>query len=71
VDGIRYLVGNLDGFRGQFRLYIINSAGFAADLALYYVPDRSGITGLNWRLMLGSAGIPAIILCTNIFFCPE
>ncbi|KAG8765475.1 hypothetical protein FRC15_006960 [Serendipita sp. 397] len=45
--------------------------GFVADLALYYVPDRSGIVGLNWRLMLGSAGIPAIIVCTNVFFCPE
>lgn len=46
-------------------------AGFAADLALYHVPDQSGITGLNWRLMLGSAGVPAIFVCTNIFFCPE
>jgi hypothetical protein len=28
--------------------------GFVADLAFFYVPDRSGIVGLNWRLMLGS-----------------
>ncbi|KIM20111.1 hypothetical protein M408DRAFT_309162 [Serendipita vermifera MAFF 305830] len=45
--------------------------GFAADLALYYVPDRSGIVGLNWRLMLGSAGIPAILVCAAVFSLPE
>jgi MFS family permease len=27
--------------------------GYAADLAFYYVPDPTGITGLNWRLMMG------------------
>ena len=35
--------------------------GYVADLAFYHVPDQSGITGLNWRLMLGSAGFPALI----------
>ena len=35
--------------------------GPAADLMFYYVPDKPHITGLNWRLMLGSAGIPALI----------
>ena len=28
--------------------------GFVADLIFLKVPDRAGITGLNWRLMLGS-----------------
>jgi MFS family permease len=28
--------------------------GYAADLAFYYVPDPTGITGLNWRLMMGA-----------------
>jgi hypothetical protein len=27
--------------------------GFVADLAFYHVPDKSGIIGLNWRLMMG------------------
>lgn len=28
--------------------------GFVADLAFYHVKDTHNITGLNWRLMLGS-----------------
>lgn len=27
--------------------------GYVADLAFYHVPDPPGITGLNWRLMMG------------------
>lgn len=34
--------------------------GYAADLAFYYVPDKPGVTGLNWRLMMGSAMFPAV-----------
>lgn len=45
--------------------------GYVADLAFYYVPDRSGITGLNWRLMMASAMLPAIVVCIFVFMCPE
>lgn len=45
--------------------------GYMADLAFYYVPDLSGITGLNWRLMMGSAMMPAVIVCAIICFTPE
>ncbi|KAE8445497.1 hypothetical protein EG329_013387 [Mollisiaceae sp. DMI_Dod_QoI] len=45
--------------------------GYAADLAFYGVPDQSGITGLNWRLMMGSACFPAIIVVCFVFLCPE
>ncbi len=45
--------------------------GYAADLAFYYVPDKPGITGLHWRLMLGSAGIPALIVLAQMPFLPE
>lgn len=45
--------------------------GFICDLGFYYVPDSSGITGLSWRLMLGSAGVPALLLLAQVFFCPE
>ncbi|TFY64940.1 hypothetical protein EVG20_g5772 [Dentipellis fragilis] len=45
--------------------------GYAADLAFYKVPNRPHITGLNWRLMLGSAGLPAFALMAQVFFCPE
>ncbi|KAL3422420.1 MFS sugar transporter [Phlyctema vagabunda] len=45
--------------------------GYAADLAFYNVPNLSGIVGLNWRLMMGSAAIPAIIVFTFVFLCPE
>lgn len=45
--------------------------GYAADLAFFKVPDTHNIKGLNWRLMLGSAGVPAIIVCIQVYFCPE
>ncbi|KAF2839604.1 putative MFS sugar transporter [Patellaria atrata CBS 101060] len=45
--------------------------GYMADLALYYVPDTSGVTGLNWRLMMGSAMLPAVVVCFFVFKCPE
>ncbi|KAF8257801.1 hypothetical protein EI94DRAFT_1756827 [Lactarius quietus] len=45
--------------------------GYVADLAFYKVPDRPHIKGLNWRLMLASAGVPALFLMVQVFFCPE
>ncbi|KAL4775936.1 hypothetical protein BDW60DRAFT_104271 [Aspergillus nidulans var. acristatus] len=45
--------------------------GYAADLAFFQVPDSSGIVGLNWRLMLASALVPAVIVCCFVFMCPE
>jgi MFS family permease len=45
--------------------------GYAADLAFYQVPDSSNITGLNWRLMMGSAMLPAVVVVCFVFLCPE
>lgn len=45
--------------------------GYVADIAFYNVPDRSGIEGLNWRLMLGSAAIPPLVVMVLVFFLPE
>ncbi|KAL5386032.1 hypothetical protein DPSP01_004464 [Paraphaeosphaeria sporulosa] len=45
--------------------------GYASDLAFYSVPDKPNTTGLNWRLMMGSAMLPAIIVCCFVFLCPE
>lgn len=45
--------------------------GYASDLAFYYVPDKPNITGLNWRLMMSSAMLPAVIVCCFVFLCPE
>ncbi|CAE6443121.1 unnamed protein product [Rhizoctonia solani] len=45
--------------------------GFVADLAFYYVKDTPNITGLNWRLMLGSAGVPALFIMAQVYLCPE
>ncbi|KAB5585841.1 hypothetical protein GE09DRAFT_944904 [Coniochaeta sp. 2T2.1] len=45
--------------------------GYVADLAFYPVPDRGIALGLNWRLMMGSAMIPAVIACCLIYLCPE
>lgn len=45
--------------------------GYAADLVFYQVSDPEGVVGLNWRLMLASALLPALIVCAFVFFCPE
>ena len=45
--------------------------GYVACLAFYTVPDKSFGTGLNWRLMLGSASIPAFIVLFQVPFVPE
>ncbi|KAI0044346.1 hypothetical protein FA95DRAFT_1608624 [Auriscalpium vulgare] len=45
--------------------------GYVADLAFFRVPDKPHITGLNWRLMLASAGVPALLLMAQVYFCPE
>ncbi|KAG7093135.1 hypothetical protein E1B28_009418 [Marasmius oreades] len=45
--------------------------GTVIDLAFFKIPDLSGIRGLNWRLMLGSAGVPAFWLAILVYFCPE
>ncbi|KAG5362849.1 Arabinose-proton symporter [Yarrowia sp. B02] len=45
--------------------------GYVMDLAFYYVKDRGTIVGLNWRLMLGSALIPALLVCVQVLGCPE
>jgi sugar porter (SP) family MFS transporter len=45
--------------------------GYAVDLAFLNVPDKPHIHGLNWRLMLGSAMFPAVIVCCFVFLCPE
>ncbi|KAF8348136.1 proton myo-inositol cotransporter [Amanita rubescens] len=45
--------------------------GFVCDLMFFRVPDRPHIRGLNWRLMLASAGIPALFLLIQVLFCPE
>ncbi|KAL4071537.1 hypothetical protein V8B97DRAFT_1870780 [Scleroderma yunnanense] len=45
--------------------------GDLVDLAFYFIPDSGGIQGLNWRLMLASAGIPGLIVCLQVLFAPE
>ena len=45
--------------------------GYIADLAFYKVPDQPHVVGLNWRLMMGSAMLPAVIVCCFVFMCPE
>lgn len=45
--------------------------GYAADLAFYKVPDKPNITGLNWRLMMSSAMLPAVIVVCFVFLIPE
>lgn len=45
--------------------------GYAADLAFFKVPDPPHICGFNWRLMMGSPCIPAILVCLLVFICPE
>lgn len=45
--------------------------GYIADVAFYNVKDPPHITGLNWRLMLASAMVIPLIVCFQVYFCPE
>jgi hypothetical protein len=45
--------------------------GDLVDLAFYFVPDKLGIKGLNWHFMLGSAGIPALMVYFQVLWAPE
>ncbi len=45
--------------------------GYVADVAFYKVPDVPGIVRPNWRLMMGSAMLPALIVICFVFMCPE
>lgn len=45
--------------------------GYVASLAFYHVPDKGIAGGLNWRLMLGSASIPAFIVLFQVPGVPE
>lgn len=45
--------------------------GYVSDLIFYKVPDPPHITGLNWRLMMASAMLPALIVICFVFLCPE
>ena len=45
--------------------------GYASDLVFYKVPDTANITGLNWRLMMASAMLPAVIVVFFVFLTPE
>lgn len=45
--------------------------GYVFSLIFYKVGDSGIAGGLNWRLMLGSAMIPAVLVLFQIPFCPE
>ncbi|OJT05084.1 Major myo-inositol transporter IolT [Trametes pubescens] len=45
--------------------------GTVMSLAFFRVHDTAHVHGLNWRLMLASAGIPALIIMTQVYLCPE
>ena len=45
--------------------------GYMSDLAFYRVEDSGGIVGLNWRIMMASAMLPALIVVLFVFMCPE
>lgn len=45
--------------------------GYVSDLAFYTVSDRHGVVGLNWRIMMASAMLPAVVCCLFVFWAPE
>lgn len=45
--------------------------GYVFSLIFFHVKPRGVAGGLNWRLMLGSAMIPALFVMAQIPFCPE
>ncbi|KAH8430901.1 sugar porter family MFS transporter [Aspergillus melleus] len=44
--------------------------GYIASVAFMDVHSDS-LVGLNWRLMLGSTAIPPMVVCAQVYFCPE
>ena len=44
--------------------------GYVADVAFYKVHSDS-ISGLNWRFMLASAMVLPLVVCAQVFLCPE
>lgn len=44
--------------------------GFIASVAFFSVTTES-IAFLDWRLMLGSTGIPPLIVLAQVYFCSE
>ena len=41
--------------------------GDLLDVVFYFVPEhKKGVSGLGWRLMLGSAGVPAFFVCLQV-----
>src|SRR5258707_5306265 len=40
-------------------------------IAFYHVRDPKHITGLNWRLMLASAGVQSLFILAHVYFLPE
>ncbi len=55
----------------QFFTAVGIALGYVFSIAFYYVPDHGIALGLNWRLMLGSAMIPAFLALFQIPFIPE
>ena len=45
--------------------------GYVSDLIFFQVKDPPGITGLNWRIMMASAMLPALVVIAFVFLCPE
>ncbi|CAN3377323.1 hypothetical protein DIURU_003427 [Diutina rugosa] len=45
--------------------------GYVMSLAFYYVPRHGIKSGINWRLMLGSACLPCIIVLSSMPWIPE
>lgn len=44
--------------------------GYIVDVAFMNIKS-SNIEGLNWRLMLASPMLPPLIVCVQVYFCPE
>lgn len=42
--------------------------GYVVDVSCMGAHSDS-VEGLNWRLMLGSAMIPPIVVCLGVYFC--
>ena len=45
--------------------------GYVSDLMFYQVKDTPGVIGLNWRIMMASAMLPALVVIAFVFLCPE
>ncbi|WFD38151.1 uncharacterized protein MJAP1_001099 [Malassezia japonica] len=66
-------LGVTNSWRHMFIARLVLGLGIGPKSATVpmFAAEVPHITGLNWRLMMGSAAIPALFVMVQVMFCPE